>query len=111
MAEATPNVTLSSVDPTALKDMVHSKHLSEAQKIEEATRQFEAVMLGMILKESMQSQSEGYLNPSGANKNIYGTLVTEMLADSLSQTNQFGLSTSLQAQIKPQSSSSNEHTN
>ena len=77
MAEATPNVTLSSVDPTALKDMVHSKHLSEAQKIEEATRQFEAVMLGMMLKESMQSQFEGYLDPSGANKNIYGTTTPE----------------------------------
>lgn len=111
MSIPTSSVTMSSIDPSGLNNIVHSKHLTEEQKLGEATRQFEAVMLGMILKDSMKTHFQGYLEHSSANENIYGSLVAEMMADSLSQTAQFGLSTSLQAQIKPQISPSHDSKN
>lgn len=61
--------------------------------IEEASRQFEAIMLRQFLGESMKP----LLNAPGMQ--VYGYLVTDSLADSLSKGGGLGLSSILQAQL------------
>lgn len=60
----------------------------------EASRQFEAILLRQFLGESMKPLLEG--GPSGQ---VYGYLLTDSLADSLSKGGGLGLSSVIQAQL------------
>lgn len=63
-------------------------------KLGEASRQFEAILLRQFLGESMKPLLEG--GPSGQ---VYGYLLTDSLADSLSKAGGLGLSSVIQAQL------------
>jgi flagellar protein FlgJ len=63
-------------------------------KLGEASRQFEAIMLRQFLGESMKPLLEG--GPSGQ---VYGYLLTDALADSMSKAGGLGLSSIIQAQL------------
>lgn len=63
-------------------------------KLAEASRQFESILLRQFLGESMKPLLEG--GPSGQ---VYGYLLTDTLADSLSKGGGLGLSSVLQAQL------------
>lgn len=60
----------------------------------EASRQFEAILLRQFLGESMKPLLEG--GPSGQ---VYGYLLTDSLADSLSKGGGLGLASIIQAQL------------
>ena len=66
----------------------------EKAKLHEASRQFEAIMLRQVLGESMKPLLQG--GPSGQ---VYGYLMTDTLADSLSKGGGLGLSSVIQAQL------------
>lgn len=59
-----------------------------------ASQQFEAILLRQFLSESMKPLLEG--GPSGQ---VYGYLLTDTLADSLSKGGGMGLSSVIQAQL------------
>ena len=66
----------------------------DAGKLGEASQQFEAILLRQFLSESMKPLLEG--GPSGQ---VYGYLLTDTLADSMSKGGGLGLSSVIQAQL------------
>lgn len=65
-----------------------------AEKSGEVSRQFEAILLRQVLSESMKPLLEG--GPSGQ---VYGYLLTDSLADTMSKGGGMGLAHILQAQL------------
>jgi Rod binding domain-containing protein len=104
------NISPISTQPTAdasnvpMEDLAGNKHLTEQQKIAEASRQFEAIMLRQILSEAqkpvMSSESADNSTASG----IYQDYVTNALADSMSKSNTLGLAKVFEQQLNHPSS-------
>lgn len=66
----------------------------DEEKLGAASQQFEAILLRQFLSESMKPLLEG--GPSGQ---VYGYLLTDTLADSMSKGGGMGLSSVIQAQL------------
>lgn len=82
-----------------MRGLVNNQQLTEKQKMAEVSRQFEAVMLRQILGDAMKPLVEGCLDESSGQSEVYRSFMTEILADSISQSGSFGLANSLQAQV------------
>jgi Rod binding domain-containing protein len=82
-----------------IQDLAANKALSEDQKIGEACRQFEAVMLRQILGQARQTVFHSKFNEDSTTSGIYQDMVTGQLADAISRNGSFGLARSLQAQL------------
>ena len=90
-----------SANHLAIEHLAQNNKLTEAQKIGEVARHFEAILLRQFLKEAtkpMLDQNEGM---SPAQKDIYQDMITKTLADSMSQSRQFGLSQAFRHQLMP----------
>ena len=93
---------LSTAGPAAnlpLEQLANSPRLSEAEKIAEASRQFEAVLLRQILQEGRKTVIPSRMNPESAVSGIYQEMVTNQLAESISRSGSFGLARSLQGEL------------
>ncbi len=66
----------------------------DPEKAAGVARQFEAILLRQILSESMKPLLE-----NGASGQVYGYLLTDSLADSISQGGGMGLASILQSQL------------
>ena len=85
----------------AVERLAQNNKLTETEKIGEVARQFEAILLRQFLNEAtkpMLSQSEG-LNP--AQKGIYQDMITNTLAETISQSGEFGLAQAFRHQLTP----------
>jgi flagellar protein FlgJ len=74
-------------------------HVSDKDKVGEACRQFEAVLLRQILGEARKP-----LIPSGSDDDqgvsgIYDDMINNQMADNISRSGAFGLAKSMQAQL------------
>ena len=90
-----------SANHLAVEQLAQNNKLTEAQKIGEVARHFEAILLRQFLKEAtkpLMDQNEGM---STAQKDIYQDMITKTLADSMSQSGQFGLSQAFRHQLMP----------
>ena len=85
-----------------LEKLASNPNVSDAAKVAEASRQFEAVFLRQILQEARKSMVNSSANPESATKGIYNDLVNNQLADSISRSGEFGLAKSLQTQLARQ---------
>jgi flagellar protein FlgJ len=85
-----------------LEQLVHNSHLTEEQKINEATRQFEAVLLRQILAETQKTVIASSYSDNSTAASIYHDMVTKQLADSISKSGTLGLARTLQAQLSHQ---------
>jgi peptidoglycan hydrolase FlgJ len=75
-----------------------SPNVSDSDKVKEACKQFEAVLLRQILGEARKPVvSSGQDNSNEAG--IYSDMITNQLADSISHSGSFGLAKSLEAQL------------
>ena len=84
-----------------LESLAGNKNISDADKVEEVARQFEAVLLRQILQDVRKpvlAPAEGDPTASG----IYGDMINNQLADSISRSGGFGLAKSLAAQLSHQ---------
>jgi len=74
-------------------------NVSQSDKVKEACRQFEAVLLRQILGEARKtvitSSDDGESNETG----IYNDMVNNQMADSISRSGSFGLAKSLETQL------------
>ena len=73
-------------------------NVSQQDKVKEASRQFEAVLLRKILGEARKP----VLSSPGENSNvsdIYNDMINNQMADSISRSGGFGLAKSLQTQL------------
>jgi peptidoglycan hydrolase FlgJ len=84
-----------------LESLAGNKNVSDADKITEVSRQFEAVMLRQILQDIRKpilASAEGNATITG----VYNDMINNQLADSISGGGGFGLAKSLAAQLTHQ---------
>jgi len=85
-----------------IERLAGNPQLSEAEKIGELSRQFEAVLLRQILQNAQKTVIKSDLVPESAASGIYQDMVTNQLADSISKSGAFGLGRSLEQELTRQ---------
>jgi len=87
-----------------VEELAGNKHLTEQQKIAEASRQFEAIMLRQILSESQKPVITSEFTDNSTAAGIYQDYITNTLADSISKSGTFGLAKMFEHQLSHPSS-------
>jgi flagellar protein FlgJ len=85
-----------------LEQLAKNQNLSEEQKVGELSRQFEAVLLRQILKDVQKTIIKSELMPQSAGHEMYQDMVTNQLAEGISQSGSFGFGRSLQQELTRQ---------
>jgi len=84
-----------------LESLAGNKALSTGQKIAEASRQFESVLLQQFLSESQKPVINSELTDDSNEAGIYQDMITNQLADSLSRGGGIGLAKTFERQLTP----------
>lgn len=82
-----------------LERLAGNSHISDKDKVSETCRQFEAVLLRQIFAEARKTVIPSGMGQDDAVSGIYGDMVNNQLADSVSRSGTFGLARSLQNQL------------
>jgi len=80
-----------------LERVAASRTLSESEKVQEASRQFESMLLRQILGDAQKPVTKQKSN--SVSDSIYKDMVTSQFADSISSSGGIGLATSLNKQL------------
>ena len=91
-----PHLKASSVP---FDQLAGNPNISQDDKVKEACRQFEAILLRQILGEARKTVITGEDGEDANEKGIYDDMVNNQLADSISQSGSFGLAKSLEGQL------------
>jgi len=91
-----PKIDASTIEPERL---ANNPKLTEQQKIAEASRQFEVILLKQILESSQKTVIKSKFNEDSTSSSIYHDMVTTQLADSISKSGKFGLSQTFEHQL------------
>jgi flagellar protein FlgJ len=84
-----------------IEQLAGNPNVSPRDKVDQACKQFEAVLLRQILGEARKTViSSG--EPDSTVSGIYNDMVTSQLADSISRAGTFGLAKSLESQLARQ---------
>lgn len=83
-----------------IERLAGNTHVSEAGKLAEVSRQFEAVLLRQILGDAQKKAFTSAMNPESVASGVYRDMVTDQLAESISRSGAFGLAASLNKQLK-----------
>lgn len=83
----------------APENLSANKSLSEAQKIAEASKQFEAILLRQILEESQKPVIKSEYTEDSSVSGIYRDFVTNQLAESMAHSGGFGLAQTFERQL------------
>ena len=94
-----PHVVASDIAPERL---AKNSSLTEEQKIAEASRQFESILLKQILESSQKTVIKSKLSDDSTASSIYHDMVTTRLADSISKSGAFGLTQTFEQQLNRQ---------
>jgi Rod binding domain-containing protein len=86
---ALPSNQVSAADVTP-EALAGNQSLSEHQKIAEASRQFEAMLLRQILAETQKTVIKSEFTDNSTAAGIYQDLATNQMADSMSKSGTFG---------------------
>jgi Rod binding domain-containing protein len=84
-----------------LESLAGNASISDADKVAEVSRQFEAVLLRQIMQDILKpvlAPAQGDATANG----IYGDMINNQMADSISRSGGFGLAKSLAAQLTHQ---------
>jgi Rod binding domain-containing protein len=87
-----------------VEDLAANKHLTKQQKIHEASRQFEAIMLQQILSEMQKPVITGEFTDDSTAAGIYQDYISNTLAQSISKSGGFGFAKVFEQQLSPPSS-------
>ncbi|HUD49595.1 MAG TPA: hypothetical protein VMR33_22400 [Candidatus Baltobacteraceae bacterium] len=82
-----------------LDQLAANPNVSDADKVGQACRQFEAIFLRQILQEARKTLIASSSEDNSVVSGIYGDMVNSQLADGISRSGEFGLAKSLQAQL------------
>jgi Rod binding domain-containing protein len=91
-----PKIDASTIAPERL---AKNPKLTEQQKIAEASRQFEAILLKQILESSQKTVIKSKLTDDSTTTSIYKDMVTTQLADAISKSGSFGLGKTFEHQL------------
>ncbi len=90
-----------SANHLAVEQLAQNNKLTEAQKIGEVARHFEAILLRQFLNEATKPLMNGDDGMNPAQKGIYQDMITNTLADTISKSGEFGLSQVFRQQLMP----------
>jgi peptidoglycan hydrolase FlgJ len=82
-----------------LEKLAGNNQISESEKINEVSRQFEAILLRQILASAQKTIFPSTMNPESSASGIYRDMMTNQLADQISRSGELGLSTTLATQL------------
>jgi flagellar protein FlgJ len=82
-----------------IEKLATNPNVSDADKVGQACRQFEAVFLRQILQEARKTVISSSSAHDSVVSGIYGDMVNNQLADGISRSGAFGLARSLQSQL------------
>jgi flagellar protein FlgJ len=85
-----------------LEKLAGNPHLAESDKIAEASRQFEAILLRQILSNAQKPLFQSTVVPNSVSRDIYRDVATQELADQISRSRSFGLARALENQLQHQ---------
>jgi flagellar protein FlgJ len=85
-----------------LEQLAKNHALTEDQKVAEASRQFEAVLLRQILQETQKPVIKSKFTDNSTAAGIYHDMAGNQLADSISKSGTVGLAQTLQRQLTRQ---------
>jgi Rod binding domain-containing protein len=85
-----------------LDRLVGSSQVSEKDKLAEVSRQFEAMLLRQILTQAQKPLFESDLFGASSTNAIYQDMITEQLADRISEGGSFGFARLLQKELSAQ---------
>ncbi|HWD93775.1 MAG TPA: rod-binding protein [Verrucomicrobiae bacterium] len=91
-----PHVVASDIAPDRL---ANNPDLTERQKISEASRQFESILLKQILESSQKTVIKSKYSEDSTASGIYHDMITTQLADSISKSGTFGLAKVFEQQL------------
>ena len=91
-----PHVVASDIAPDRL---ANNPQLTEREKIGEASRQFEAILLKQVLDASQKTVIKSKFSDESTSSSIYHDMVTTQLADSISKSGSFGLAQTFEQQL------------
>jgi Rod binding domain-containing protein len=74
-------------------------HLTQSQKITEASRQFESILLRQILSDSQKTVIKSEFSDNSTSAGIYQDLITKTLSDNISKSGAFGLAKTFEQQL------------
>ncbi len=89
------------------EQLAGNAHLKEAEKIAEASRQFEALLLRQILQMTQKTVIPSRYADNSTTADIYRGMVVEQLADSISKSGSFGIARTLEQQLVPRTDDAN----
>lgn len=92
------------VDPgqIPLEQLAGNRQVPDTAKLHEICRQFEAVLLRQILRDTQKTVIASEFADGSAAGSIYRDMVTDQLAASISQSGAFGLARSLETEFARQ---------
>lgn len=102
------NITLSPLERSVraadlpLDQLAANTHVSKQEKIGEASRQFEAMLLRQILSDAQKPLFSSALLGESTAQGIYRDMVVRQLADSISESGSFGLAKLLEQDLTGQ---------
>ena len=92
------------IDPgdVPLERLAGNTNLTEQQKVQEAGRQFEAVLLRQILAEAQKTQFKSKYTDNSTASSIYRDITVQQLADNMSRGGGLGLARTLDKELTKQ---------
>jgi Rod binding domain-containing protein len=87
------------LNPMDLQSMMQGSRISQEQKLQYTSSEFEATLIRQFLKEAMKPLIKGYLDEDGVAQDIYRGYFTDVMAQSLSEGKGIGISSVLQSQL------------
>lgn len=91
-----PYVKASSIP---FEQLAGNTSVPQEEKIKEASRQFEAVLLRQILGQARKPLISGEDSDTSNETSIYNDMINNQLADSISKSGSFGLAKSIEKQL------------
>jgi peptidoglycan hydrolase FlgJ len=85
-----------------LERLAGNSQLTQEQKLGEAARQFEAVLLRQILQSAQKTVIRSSFSDDSTTSSIYHDFVTQQLADAVSKSGTVGLAKTLERQLSRQ---------
>ena len=85
-----------------MNELAANKNVADGEKVAEACRQFEAVLLRQILQSARKSSASAGGEGESSVNSIYDDMINNQLADQISRAGTLGLAKSMQAQVARQ---------
>ncbi len=85
-----------------LERLIANQNIPEREKLQAASRAFEAVLLRQILESAQKTVITSEFTKEKASSSVYRDLITNQLAESIAKSGQFGLARSLDQQWQHQ---------